>query len=71
MRNDLPCLAAPLNANAAFIVHLTGPTTETDAVSGRVEHVISGKSLRFTSITQLADFMNRVTACLGKEDGSR
>jgi hypothetical protein len=46
---------APLDADAAFVVHLTGG--DPSAVSGRAEHVTSGRSLRFTSLSELHGFM--------------
>ena len=49
---------APLSARTAFIVHLTGSATgAVEALTGRVEHVTSGRSMRFTSLHQLAEFM--------------
>ena len=63
MRNDSPTPAphAPLNPNSAFVVHLTN-SADSHAVSGRVEHVASGRALRFMSVVQLLDFMNEIIA---------
>jgi len=54
---------APLDANAAFVIHVTGAdAAEPNAVCGRAEHVASGRSLRFTSLAELADFLTGVVA---------
>ena len=58
--------AAPLSAHKAFVVHLVdGESLETEAVCGRVEHVVSGRYVRFTSITQLIEFMQQAVTNLG------
>ncbi|HYC53813.1 MAG TPA: hypothetical protein VEL28_02630 [Candidatus Binatia bacterium] len=55
--------AAPLNPDAAFVVHVTGGNaSDPDAVSGRAEHVTTGHNRRFHGIHQLAEFMSHVTA---------
>jgi hypothetical protein len=51
---------APLHANAAFVVHLTGNPADPSAVCGRAEHVTTGRSLRFSSMTELHGFMQTV-----------
>ena len=48
----------PLSAKTAFVVHLTR-NDEGSGLSGRVEHVTSGHSLRFASVEQLVSFMQR------------
>ena len=54
---------APLDADAAFVVHLTGGDPST--VSGRAEHVTSGRSRRFASLNELYEFMQSVLAHRG------
>lgn len=57
-----------LSAQTAFVVHLTpvrgdceGPNGG-ETLTGRVEHVSSGHSLRFSSMRQLVTFMRRALA---------
>lgn len=53
-------LPAVLSAQAAFIVHVTGSEPGTsNAIAGRVEHVTSGRSLRFRSAAELTEFMQQ------------
>src|SRR5262245_57420500 len=54
----------PLSAQTAFVVHLTavGPDDGAEALMGRVEHVFSGHSLRFTSVRELVTFMRRAAS---------
>ena len=47
---------APLSASSAFVVHLASPTTP-ELVLGRVEHIATGRSLRFASAAELIGFM--------------
>jgi len=49
---------ARLDPEQAFVVHLTA----TAAMRGRVEHVTSGQSLRFASVSELIAFMQRALA---------
>lgn len=68
MSNDSPdsATAVPLSAKIAFVVHLTGHATAADQpVTGRVEHVSSGRSMRFSSAGQLVDFMRRALSTGG------
>jgi len=52
-----------LSAETAFVVHLTADRlTPTESLRGRAEHVKSGQSLRFASVTDLVSFMQRVLA---------
>lgn len=53
-----------LSPDAAFVVHLLPEVGDSPAsgVSGRVEHVATGKALRFGSSTELLEFMHRVVA---------
>jgi hypothetical protein len=57
-----------LSAQAAFVVHLSPAGTDCDSprgaetLTGRVEHVPSGHSLRFSSVRQLVAFMRRAAA---------
>ncbi len=63
MTNDgAPVPPAPLSAKAAFVVHLIAAVAGPECLAGRVEHVTSGHSLRFTSMAELFGFMQRVLA---------
>jgi hypothetical protein len=65
MTNDRtrPSAPAPLSAKAAFVVHLTATAADApETLLGRVEHVRSGKSLRFASAGELVGFMQRTLA---------
>ena len=53
---------APLDADAAFVVHLTGDPADPSAACGRAEHLTTGRSLRFSSMTELHGFMHGVVA---------
>ncbi len=46
----------------AFVVEFSGGRAPArgDHLSGRVEHVVSGKAARFASSTELLDFVRRV-----------
>ena len=58
-----------LSTEQAFVVHLV----ESDAVHGRVEHVNSGQSMRFGSVAELIDFMQRtlrVPCASGNDTGA-
>lgn len=71
MTNDGTTLVppAPLSAKAAFVVHLTAAAAVApETLAGRVEHVISGDSLRFTSMAELFGFMQRALAHVGRGD---
>ena len=63
VKNDLASASAPapLDGASAFVVHLTSTDSRhTGVVSGRVEHVTSGRSIRFSTTTQLVEFMSSV-----------
>jgi len=51
-----------LSPDAAFVVHLVPEAGDSPAssVTGRVEHVATGKALRFGSSTELLEFMRHV-----------
>jgi hypothetical protein len=54
---------APLSAETAFVVHLTADGLDVaERLEGRVEHVVSGRSLRFGSASDLVSFMQQVLA---------
>jgi len=51
----------PLSPRRAFVVQFHADTElETDRVSGRVEHVVSGQAIAFSSLEALLAFMNKV-----------
>jgi hypothetical protein len=52
-----------LQHDGAFVVQIGDCVDfETDRVEGRVEHVASGRTMRFESINELLTFMARVLA---------
>lgn len=56
---------APLSADAAFVVHLTEAAAAAhDDVCGRIEHITSGRALRFTSVAELLGFMRQTVGLL-------
>lgn len=72
MSNETPDSATPvpLSTRIAFVVHLTSHATSADqGVTGRVEHVSSGRSMRFSSAGQLVDFMRRALATRATRKG--
>lgn len=51
-----------MTPDRAFVVHLRRSSGSDDAaLSGRIEHVISGRSARFDTLAELAAFMSEVT----------
>jgi hypothetical protein len=55
--------ARSLSTNLAFVVHLTADPASSTA-AGRVEHVSSGATARFTTTEDLLGFMRRTVAAL-------
>jgi hypothetical protein len=53
-----------LNAELAFVVHIL----EAEPVLGRVEHVNSGRCMRFGSVSELMEFMQRTVRACGPDD---
>ena len=54
-------LSPPLLANRAFVVQFRAqPTDEPPHCEGRVEHLVSGQTTRFTSQEELWTFITRV-----------
>ena len=54
----------PLTARAAFVLHMTLAASDPpDALAGRVEHVVSGRSLRFTTAGELVAFLQEQAPC--------
>jgi hypothetical protein len=52
-----------LSPDTAFVVHVAaGTDAAAGLVCGRIEHVVSGTSSRFTSTTELLEFIGRVLA---------
>ena len=48
-------------AGSAFVVHLAIAATDTlEAVQGRIEHITSGRSMRFASAAELIAFMQQI-----------
>ncbi len=55
----------PLSAQSAFVVHFrSGIDVATKSVAGRVEHVVSGKAVRFQSLDELLTFVAQVLSAL-------
>jgi hypothetical protein len=62
----------PLSTRIAFVVHLTShEASATEVVSGRVEHVSSGRTIRFSSAGQLVEFMRRAVSTRAEPADSR
>jgi hypothetical protein len=58
-----------LSSQAAFVVQfVAGSDLRSGAVGGRVEHVASGRTARFTSVDQLLQFLGDVLAQSSAED---
>ena len=52
--------AVPLSAESAFVVHLTATAMDSpDIVEGRIEHISSGRCVRFASLAELIGFMQQ------------
>jgi hypothetical protein len=52
---------SPLPAGRAFVVRLRAEANpEADKWSGRVEHVVSGRSEKFDSLVELESFLRRM-----------
>ncbi len=59
--------ATALPPDRAFVVQFTDDARlATDRVTGRVEHVVSGRSTHFASLEQLVTFLRQ---CLPDEGG--
>jgi len=55
----------PLSADSAFVVHLSAADKEApEAVSGRIEHITSGKSARFATVAELLGFMRTIATTI-------
>lgn len=55
-----------LSADAAFVVHLAADRGEMpEVVRGRVEHITSGRSMRFATAAELLGFMRQALTILG------
>jgi hypothetical protein len=59
-RGDTPEGVGTLSAHGAFVVHFRPDMAAGGAVSGRIEHVVSGKAARFNSVEDLLAFVDRV-----------
>ena len=65
-----PHFPAPLSPHWAFVVQLREGTALTPgSIQGRVEHIVSGQAILFTSLGEVRAFMARVLAAQSKEDG--
>lgn len=58
MKTILP--DASLTPTRAFVVQLRDSTLDRESLIGRVEHVVSGEAAYFTSMAELAEFMDQV-----------
>jgi hypothetical protein len=51
---------APLTPDRAFVVQLRQSSALTlEALSGRIEHIVSGRATSFTSVGELLGFMEK------------
>ncbi|WP_428384566.1 hypothetical protein [Nevskia ramosa] len=58
MPSPFPQPAASLTPELAFVVQLQSPRPQASGeLAGRVEHIASGRSLRFVSLAELSAFM--------------
>lgn len=55
-----PTAAPELSPASAFVVHLARGSGEDQEAAGRVEHVLSGRACRFSSLADLLAFMRRI-----------
>ena len=56
-----PGKKAPLSPHWAFVVQFrVGTDVERGRLEGRVEHVVSGQAIHFSSLEELLAFMGRV-----------
>jgi hypothetical protein len=63
-----PPTDAPLSPRWAFVVQLRqGTTVTSEAVYGRVEHLVSGQATLFTSLEEVRAFMACVVAEIEEE----
>jgi hypothetical protein len=61
--------SAPLTPQGAFVVHFYTDTNITaGCLAGRVEHVVSGRSVRFSSMAGLLAFIGKI---LGEVNAGR
>lgn len=59
----------PLPADCAYIVQLHGERGRTDeSLTGRVEHIASGKSTFFHSLRELTEFLGTRESALKRGD---
>jgi hypothetical protein len=65
MANDTP----RYRADHSFVVQFQEQAVAGDARSGRIEHLTSGRGLRFHSNEQLLEFVAEVLSCLGPASG--
>lgn len=60
----------PLHPEDAFVVQLRGgPARDRTRLAGRVEHVVSGRALRFASTAELIEFLTRDSGAANLETG--
>lgn len=58
--DDGPTPGQSLQPEYAFVVQLRGgPVTSREGLQGRVEHVVSGETVRFASTAELIEFLAR------------
>ncbi len=63
MRNKRTPSTPPLTPDAAFVVQLHSlPQEKSRTMSGRVEHVVTGRHAKFESATELLDFLGGISA---------
>lgn len=66
-QNPQQTQAVPLPANRAFVVQFKGvPAGQAAPIAGRVEHITSGRRVRFQSWEELHEFIEHELAQLEK-----
>lgn len=54
---DAPAAGQALRPDQTFVVQLRGPTADRGDLQGRVEHVVSGRAVRFRTTAELIEFL--------------
>src|SRR5258707_649134 len=61
--DQIPTPRPALTAKSAFVVHLVAIGMDTpETIQGRIEHITSGRSMRFASSSELIGFMQQTLA---------
>jgi hypothetical protein len=62
------CVPAPLSPHWAFVVQLReGSAFSPEGMQGRVEHIVSGEAMLFSSLEEVRAFMEHALAAQRRE----